>query len=149
MSLDADKAVRELVKARLAAIPSTTVNGYPVSPIIWSSDPAATTLFFERRRSNAPLPHGWWRVENVAQGRPSLGVEYFALASFDAWCRNREEVEAIRRAMMFLDGYVVGAQGVSGVLAYSLNAANVLTEESAQHLSMVFGCTYLEARVVA
>ena len=136
MSLDIHRAALQPVKDALAAIPVQTVP--PVSPI------PADRLYYNRRPNDPALPHAFMRSENTAAGRSALGVEFDAFLSFDAWCRNREEIEAVRKAMLFLHGHSVGSQGTAYRIVYRLNSQNVITEPDSLHLSMLWVCTYLE-----
>ncbi len=137
MSLDCHRAILSDVKTALAAItPQTTPVVSPIPP---------ERLYYNRRDTNAALPHAWLRSENIASGRPALGIEFDAFLLFDAWVRNREEAEAVRKAMQRFGHWVVASQGTAHRIVYSLNSQNVITEETALHLSMVFGANYLEA----
>ncbi len=141
MSLDVHRGILADVKTALAAItPQATPVVSPIPP---------ERLYYNRRDTNAALPHAWLRSENVASGRPALGVEYDAFLQFDAWARNREEAEAIRKAMLKFGSWVVPSHGTAHRIVYSLNTQNVITEETALHLSMVFGANYLEGAGVA
>lgn len=137
MSLDIHRGALQPVKDALAAIPTQTIP--PVSPI------PADRLYYNRRPNDPPIPHAFMRSENAAVGRSALGVEFDAFLSFDAWARNREEIEAIRKAMLFLHGHSVGNQGTAYRIVYRLNSQNVITESDSLHLSLIFSANYLES----
>ena len=146
MSLDVHRAVLQDVKNALAAIPSQA--SPPISPI------PDSRLYYNRRPSG-PLDltgggHAWLRSEGTFTGRAPLRIEYTSLLMFDAWGRNREEIEAIRKAVMgAIDGAKKPHQGSAYAITYSLNSSNVITEEDALHLSLIFSATYLESAVIA
>lgn len=144
MSQDVVNAVFSDVRTKLAAITPQVAPLPPVSPIVWTSESATNRLYTVRKPNPAPVPCAFIRSESTASGRSALGVEFDAFLSFDAWCRNREEVEAVRKAVLFLHGHSVGNQGTAYRIVYRLNSQNVITEPDALHLSMLWVCNFLE-----
>ncbi len=134
---DAYAAALPDVRAALAAIPAQAIP--PISPV------PPERLFKNQRSSSAGYPQAWFRPESATSGREVLGLEYLGFLVFDAWGRNHDEADAIRKAVMFLDGFRVGSHGTSYRLVYSVNSWSIVTEPTTQHLTMRIAVNYLEA----